>query len=207
MKEYKLTSEPRDLRTKSTTRKLRAQGKIPAVYYFHQQEPVAIAVDAKTIQQALHSGARIFNLQVADKHHKALIKEIQYNPVTDQAQHIDFMGVNLSETIHYKVPINITGIAIGVKDFGGVQEQHLWELEIKCRVSDIPEDITLDISTLGLGDSIFVHDIQLEGVEILTPGTSPIVSIVRATGLAVAAEEEAEEEEVTEEEGEEETKE
>jgi len=193
MTEIKLSSELRTDLSKAQTKQLRRDGKIPAIYYFHQQKPVALIIDQKAFRTAMQSSARILDLQIGKKRHKCVIKDVQYHPVTDAIQHIDFMGVNLTETIHIKVPIHVKGEAVGVKTFGGVLEQHLWEIEVKCQVANIPEDITIDVSELGLNDSISVADLEIENAEILTTHSAAIVSVVLATGAK--EEEEAEEEE------------
>ncbi len=113
------------------------------------------------------------------------------------------MGVSLEEMVTVSIPINVTGTAIGVKTFGGILEQHLWELEVKCKVSQIPDRVTIDVTNLNLGDSINAGSLNIEGVEILIPATTSIVSVVKPTGTK--AEEEVAKEEVTEEVGAEET--
>ncbi|MCK4446734.1 MAG: 50S ribosomal protein L25/general stress protein Ctc, partial [Candidatus Marinimicrobia bacterium] len=105
-------------------------------------------------------------------------------------------------------PINFVGESVGFKTDDGVLTPPLWELEVKCRVSEIPEALALDVTDLDLGDSISVSDVKLEkDVEILTPPSTSIVSVVKPTGAAVeeVVEEEIEEEEVAEEESKEES--
>ena len=203
MTEIKLSSELRTDLSKAHTKQLRRDGKIPAIYYFHQQKPVALIIDQKDFRTAMQSSARILDLQIGKKRHKCVIKDVQYHPVTDVIQHIDFMGVNLTEIINIKVPVHVTGEAIGVKTFGGVLEQHLWEVEVKCQVANIPEDISIDVSELGLNDSISVADLEIENVEILTTHSAAIVSVVLATGAKEKEEVEEEEELAEGEEGEE----
>ena len=191
MSEVKLSSELRTDLSKSETKRLRREGKIPAIYYFHQQKPLPLVIDQKEFRAAMRTGTQLIDLQIGNKHHNCVVKEMQYHPVTDAALHIDFMGVNLKEVINIKVPIRIIGEAVGVKTFGGVLEQHLWEVEVKCMVSNIPGDINIDVTDLNLGDSINVGHIKLEEAEIQTPVTASIVSVVKATGAG--REEEAEE--------------
>ena len=208
MAEYKIISEPRTNFAKGETKKLRREGRIPAVYYFHKQKSLPISIDLKEFRAAIQSRQRLFDLTIGENSHKCVVKDVQFNPITDQAIHVDFMGVNLQEVIHINIPINFVGESVGVKTADGVLTQHLWELEVKCRVSEIPEALALDVTDLDLGDSIFVSDVKLEkDVEILTPPSTSIVSVVKATGAAVeeVVEEEIEEEEVAEEESKEES--
>lgn len=203
--EYKLNSILRTEFKRSTTRKLRREGMVPAVYYYHKEKPVHLAVNLKELKEAIESGAHIFDLTMGKKSHKAVLREVQHHPVTDEIIHVDFMGVSLEETITIKVPVHITGTAVGVKTYGGVLEQHLWEVEVKCKTANIPDYITVDVSHLNIGDSIKAGDIHLEGLEVLTPHSAAIVSVVPPTGARAEevkpAEEvvgEAEEEEKTE---------
>jgi len=208
MAEYKIISEPRTNFAKGETKRLRREGRIPAVYYFHKQKSLPISIDLKEFRAAIQSRQRLFDLTIGRKGHKCVVKDVQFNPITDNAIHVDFMGVDLQEVIHINIPINLVGESIGVKTAEGVLAQHLWELEVKCRVSEIPEALALDVTDLDLGDSIFVSDVKLEkDVEILTSPSTSIVSVVKATGVAVeeVVEEEIEEEEVAEEESKEES--
>ena len=208
MAEYKIISEPRTNFAKGETKKLRREGRIPAVYYFHKQKSLPISIDLKEFRAAIQSRQRLFDLTIGENSHKCVVKDVQFNPITDQAIHVDFMGVDLQEVIHINIPINLVGESVGVKTAEGVLTQHLWELEVKCRVSEIPEALALDVTDLDLGDSIFVSDVKLEkDVEILTSPSTSIVSVVKATGVSVeeVVEEEIEEEEVAEEESKEES--
>jgi len=192
---HKISSELRKNLKRSNTNALRREGKIPAIYYFHNEEPISITVDSHEFHMGLQTGAHIFDLQLGDKRHKSIIKEIQYDPVSEEPIHVDFMGVDLKESIHINIPIHLHGEPVGVKTFGGVLNQHLWQLNIKCRVSDIPDSVELDVSDLDLGDSINVSDISIEAGEILDAPERSIVSVVQPTGLPVVEEEEEELEE------------
>jgi large subunit ribosomal protein L25 len=202
MSEYKLKSELRGDYRKTTTRQLRRTGKIPAIFYFHQEEPIGLSVDLKELKAGIQAHAHIFELQINTKKQKCILKEIQHDPVSDEIIHADFMGITLKEEITVMVPLRLTGSAIGVRELGGILEQHLWELEVKCKATEIPDEITLDISNLNIGDSISAAAIKMENIELLTPLNTSIASVVKATG-AKAAEEEVPAEEIEEEEGEE----
>ena len=206
MSEYKLKSELRSDYRKTSTKQLRRTGKIPAIFYFHQEEPIGLSMDLKALKAGIQAHAHIFELQINTKKQKCILKELQRDPVTDEIIHADFMGITLKEEITVMVPLRLTGSAIGVREFGGILEQHLWELEVKCKATEIPDEITLDISHLNIGDSISVATIKMENIELLTPLNTSIASVVKATG-AKAAEEEVPAEEIEEEEGEEQEKE
>jgi large subunit ribosomal protein L25 len=196
MANYKLNTELRTDIHKRVNKQLRQAGKIPAVYYFHQESPIPLSVDLKELKNAIHSGAHIIELHMGEKKHICILRELQHNPVTDEIIHADFMGITLKEDITVNVPVVIEGTAVGVKDFGGVLAQQLWEIEVKCKATDIPDSFVVEVSNLNIGDSISVADLSVEKAEILTSVSSSIVSVVKATGMAIEEEvEEAEEEE------------
>jgi large subunit ribosomal protein L25 len=190
---YKLNAELRTDFQKGATKRMRRAGLVPAVYYHHTEKPVALSLDLKDLKAALRSSAHIYDLDINKKSHKCIVRDVQFDPLSEEIIHADFMGVSLEEMVTVNIPINVTGIAVGVKTFGGILEQHLWELEVKCKASKIPDRVTIDVTNLNLGDSISANSIKIEGVEILTPGTASIVSVVMPTGTK--AEEEAVKEE------------
>ena len=211
MLEYKLSAEARTALTKRDTKKLRRDGKIPSVYYYHVENPIPLCIDVKDLNAALHSGAHIINLQIGRKSYPCIVRNLQHNPISEMIIHADFMGVNLEEKIVVSIPIKLVGIAIGVKTFGGILAQHLWELEVKCKAAEIPDGVTIDVSALNLGDSIGVKDIQIPNAEIQNVISASIVSVVKPSGVAeeekpAEVEETAEGEEKEEEEKEEKTK-
>ena len=195
MADYKLQSKLRTNIHKCENKRLRNEGRIPAVFYFHQDKPVPLSVDVKELKGAIHSGANIYELHMGKKKHICILRDVQYDPVSEDIIHADFMGITMQEDITVNVPIHLEGNAIGVKDFDGVLAQQIWEIEVKCKASDIPDAFTVDVSLLNIGDSIAVSDISAENVEILTPQSSSIVSIVKAAGAKAEEEEEIEEEE------------
>ncbi|HDP67564.1 MAG TPA: 50S ribosomal protein L25 [Candidatus Marinimicrobia bacterium] len=204
MANYKLNTDLRTNLHKRVNKQLRKEGKIPAVYYFHREKPLPLAVDLKELRSAIHSGAHIIELQMGNKKHICIIRDLQHDPVSDEIIHADFMGITLQEDITVDVPIVVEGSAIGVKNFGGVLAQHLWEIEVKCKATDIPDNFTVNVANLNIGDSITVGDLVVpEHVELLTPTNSSIVSVVKATGLKTEEELEAGEELEEGEEGEE----
>lgn len=198
MANYRLNSQVRTDTHKRVTKQLRRDGKIPAVYYFHREKPVPLAVDLKELRAAIHSGAHIIELHMDNKKHICILRDLQHNPVTDEITHADFMGITLKEDITVNIPIVITGNAIGVREFGGVLAQHLWEIEVKCKASDIPDNFTIDVTNLNIGDSISVADLSVENAVILTPADTSILSVVKSTGMKLEEEAEAAAEELEE---------
>jgi large subunit ribosomal protein L25 len=183
---------------KSVSRKLRAQGIVPAVYYGRGEDPIALTVNAKEIDTLLHAGGSsnvIVDLQVegdATTDRKALIREIQRDPVAGNLLHLDFQHISLTERITVEVPIELVGVPTGVKDGGGILEHLLREVEVECLPTDIPSGITFDVSGLAIGDSLHVSDLSAPGVEILTDGERTIATVVPPTVLEEAKPAEAE---------------
>ncbi len=116
-----------------------------------------------------------------------MIKDLQYHPLNEENIHIDFVKISLTEKIKVSVPIILGGEAKGVKE-GGVLEQILWNLEIEGLATDIPERIEVEISNLGIGDSIHAGDIKLaENLKLITPPISTVATVVKKVEEEVAA--------------------
>lgn len=202
MAEYILNAEIRTDLQKGATKRMRRAGMVPAVYYHHTEKPASLSLNLDELKTALRSSIHIYDLKINQKSHKCILRGIQFNPITEEIIHVDFMGVSLEEMVTVNIPIHVTGTAVGVKTFGGILEQHLWELTVKCKASQIPDGVTIDVTELNLGDSISAGYFKIEDVEIITPLTASVVSVVKPTGLK-AEEEEVKEEGEEEAEGEE----
>ena len=162
---YKLNVENRPITGKKTAKKLRNKRIIPGVLYFKGEEPIQIAVDKLVMYHALHSGQRIYEIDVAGTTQYVMVKEMQYHPVTDALIHIDFMRVRRSEKINISVPIMLIGESLGVKE-GGVLSQSLTQIEIECLPTDVPEQIELDVTDLEMNSSYSVADVKIKDEEI-----------------------------------------
>ncbi len=186
-------------------RVLRRAGQIPAVLYGRKIEPVLLSVNTKDLEQILKKGSFgqfILNLVIQNgkKMTKpAIIKELQTHPVSGSLIHIDFYEVDMKRQIKVMVPVVTTGKSAGIEE-GGLLNIVRRELEVFCLPGDIPEAIEIDISELGIGDSIHIEDVPLgENVEV-----SADVNFTVVTVLSPKVEEEVVEEEEEELEGEEE---
>src|SRR3989442_7909208 len=203
---------------KGVARKLRADGRIPGVYYGRGEESIPLTVALKDLEAVIESadGSNVIvDLKLsgtAAKDRKALIREIQRHPVAGLILHLDLQHISLTERITVEVPIVLIGTPIGVKDGGGILEHLLREVEVECLRTDIPSRLEVDVSALQIGDSLHVSDIKAERAEILTEADRAIAAVVPPTVLeevkpaeeAVAAEPEvigAKEEEGETEEG------
>lgn len=181
MREINLKAKIREEIGKEAVKKLRHQGFVPAVAY-KGKNSISIKVPAKDFLDVINTKAGenvVINLQVEGKKasRTVIIKEIQYHPIKGDTLHIDFNEISLTEAITVKVPIKVLGEAEGVKE-GGVLEHIFWELEVECLPTQIPEDIPVDVSSLKIGDSILVKDLQVPaGVKILSDPETTVISV------------------------------
>ena len=161
MQEYKIEVQKRDLSSKkSFVKGLRRNGDIPGIYYSHDsKESIPFLVTEKVLREALKSDSQVYKINVGSKLRDVIIKTIQYHPITEAMLHIDLYGVDMDTKVTVKVPIIITGQAIGVKEEGGVLNQSMTELDIECLPSDIPQNIEVDISNLAIGDTMRLENI------------------------------------------------
>ena len=169
---------------KGGARKARAAGHIPAVLYGHGQEPVPVSIQAREFDLALRShkgGNPIVNLAVGGGEYTALIRAVQYDPLSHDILHLDFQHISLTETIEVKVAVHLTGLPVGVKDGGGILETILREIEVRCLPTAIPPAIEVDVSHLNIGDSVHVREITVPNVTILNDGAETVATVVPPT--------------------------
>jgi large subunit ribosomal protein L25 len=178
---------------KSVARKLRQGGRIPAIVY-GEGEPIPVAADPKSLLKVLRTEAGenvILNLTIVDTEEvtrKAMVKGVQVDPVTGIVLHADFLAISLERPIEVGVPVELVGVARGVKEEGGIVEQILRELKVKCLPRAIPDRIQLEISTLSMGDVVHVKDLAIPGgVELLTDREQVVVTVAAAPVEEVAA--------------------
>lgn len=161
-----LKTETREGLGKEANKKLRKLGVIPAVFY-HKQKAESIQVDALEFAKILKVGEQLVEMTIDGKKKKALIKDIQYHPVTEDVLHIDFQGVSLSEVVQLAVPLNFVGTPAGVRE-GGLLDVHMHEIEVKCKASDIPTQLDVEIDALNINDSLHVSDLDFGDLEIVS---------------------------------------
>ncbi len=164
---------------KQGTNRLRGEGFVPAIIYGAGEKSVAIKLDRKELKKIDISRESIVLNLVSEKGKKAvLIKEVQHHPVSDAVLHIDFKHISLHEKIKVNVPVAIKGEAPGVKVDGGVLEHLLWEVEVECLPTDIPEKFEADVSGLNIGDFVYIRDLSSpSGVKIINDPETAIISV------------------------------
>jgi large subunit ribosomal protein L25 len=203
--ENALQVEIRQSAGKGAARKLRATGKIPGVCYGKGEGAVPLSLDPLALRRVLErSGAglnTVISLAVSGggtlDGRMVLLRELQREPVGGSFLHADFYAVDVAQKVTVKVPLHLSGKAKGI-DLGGIVDHQLRELELECLPLAIPRQIEVDVSELGIGDSIHVRDLALpEGVSVLTGADVSVVSVVTPSKAeepvaAVAPEEGAE---------------
>ena len=178
-KEYKLEVEKRTKANKKDLKELRKSGKIPGIYYsYDSKESLPFFIEQSVINNALKSDANIFAINVGGKDRTVLFKSVQYHPVTEQMTHIDLYGVNMNKPVIVKVPINLIGTPIGVKEEGGILNQVSQEIEVKCLPGDIPNELDINIDELSIGDTIIAESVKLDdSLELISSADMLIVSV------------------------------
>jgi large subunit ribosomal protein L25 len=192
MQKYTLNVKTRNPSNKGSLKQLRKAGEIPG-NIFGKGNARAISVSTiafRNVNKEIGGGAGLIELkdengELALTH----VKGVQVNPISRIIEHIDFHEVARGETFDSKLPVVLTGVndCLGVKNDGGMLDHKTLELEIRCRPSKLPENISVDVSNLNVGDAIHVDDLEaIEDVEFLNTGIQVIVSCQPPTVAAAA---------------------
>jgi large subunit ribosomal protein L25 len=184
MKSVPLNAFPRTLGRRAGAKKLRSEGRIPAVIYGGENKAQSVEVNAREIGDLiLHSVSENLLVDLAIKDDAkpkrlALVQEVQHHPLSGHVLHVDFHEVSPTEKVTIMVPVETTGEAAGVKNSGGVLEHVLFKLKVRALPRDLPEQVVVDVTTLELNKTIHIGDIKApEGVEILGDKNIPVVSV------------------------------
>lgn len=183
--QVKLAASRRSGIGRSAVRKLKASGAVPAVIYGSKAQPEALQVSKREISALLSHAAGeniLVELEIEGANRLAMVQEVQHAPIGGDILHVDFHAVSMDELIEADVPLEPTGTANGVKNFGGLLEQSLRSLSIECLPRDLPNVITVDVSALNIGDAIHVRDIPLpSGVTTTNPAELTAFSVMAPT--------------------------
>lgn len=179
--------------------RLRAEGKVPGVVYGQGKDPVAVSVVWRDLRHALVGEAglnALIDLQVDGASELVIVKDLQRHPVRRDVLHVDFLRINRDEELTVDVPITLLGEATEVLRADGVVDQSMHALSVTAKPNDIPNELTIDISGLALGDTLRVADLQLPaGVTTSVDPEEPVVSTSAAAVMDVEPAEEGEAEE------------
>jgi large subunit ribosomal protein L25 len=156
----------------------RAAGRIPAVIYGLDKKPVSVTVDEKTITAVIKADPNaIITLQHPGGEDVVIIKAIQRHPVTDKYTHFDFQRISLTEKIKVKVHVKLVGECYGAKVQAGLVEHTMREVNVSCLPTEIPHEVTVDITDLHINHSLRVKDIKLGKFELLDAPEQIVVSV------------------------------
>lgn len=182
-KDITIAAESRDSRGKNAARRLRATGSVPAVLYGGDGEPAAVSISPKELTKILNSRTghnTIFNLgQTGKEPTPVMIIDWQFDPMKDTLLHVDLKRIDLTKRLHVKVPVVTQGDPRGVKVQGGLLDTVTREIEIECLPNDIPEQFTVDVSELLIGQGIRASDVPLTGsMKLLSSAEAVIAHVV-----------------------------
>src|SRR5215471_2774721 len=184
MKSVNLNAFPRTLARRGGVKKLRTAGRIPAIIYGRQAQPQNLEVSAKEMEDLIHhsiSENLLVDLAVKDDARPkrlALVQEVQHHPLSGKVLHVDFHEIAENEKVTVMVPVETEGEAEGVKTEGGVLEHVLFKIRARGLAKDIPEQITVDVSHLKIGEAIHLGEIKAPaGVEIVGDKQIPVIAV------------------------------
>jgi large subunit ribosomal protein L25 len=184
-----LQAEERNERGKNAARRLRASGMTPAVLYGEGNEAggsTALAIPTRIVDYTLHhfGDNALYNIAIDGDTSTARVVDAQRDPVSGLLVHVDFAPVNMTERIEVTVPLHVTGDAPGVEE-GGVLQQVAYEIQVESLPGDIPQEITLDVSGLGMNENLTLCDLTLpEGVTLLSEPEEVAVTVTAPTEIS-----------------------
>jgi large subunit ribosomal protein L25 len=187
-----LKAEVRTGTGKGVTRKLRAGGRVPAVVYGSGKEPLSLSLAAHETELLFHSISvdnTIVNLEIEGQKApvSTLLREIQVHPIRPGIVHVDFLRIEMGVEVELEVPVHLIGTARGVREDGGLIEQSLHHLPIRCTPANIPEDVKVDVTNLGVGDIIHVGDLTLPESVVANIDADRIVCTIQLPRAAEAS--------------------
>jgi large subunit ribosomal protein L25 len=178
----KVTAEARASKGSSAGRVLRRTGKFPGVVYGVGKAPMNVQLDEKAFKKAMHSHASehvMMDLEITGvETKKVLLQEVQHHPITRQILHADFHEISLTEKLRIEIPVHLVGDPVGVTQAGGTLEHLLRSIEVECLPTDIVEAFDVDVSGLGIGDSLSAGDVKLDPAKF---------TLISDASLAIAA--------------------
>lgn len=202
MVQSSLRVKPRIRIGKSGAREVRKEGNIPAILYGQGAEPIPLVVRPDELKQALSNTAGIntvLELEIDGSEPPAkkfsMVKEIQRDPVKNRVIHLDFLAIDMEKSIRVKVPVNTRGRSEGERR-GGSLEKLMRTIDLECLPGNIPDSIEIDVSSLSMGDFVYIADLEFdEGVKPIRDGSEKVIQVIAQRLIEdVETEEEVEEE-------------
>ena len=193
MKEINVKGQKRSDLGKKASKEMRKEGMIPCNLYGEaknangQPEAVAFMVPMAELRKVVYTPhIYVINLDIDGKKHTAIMKELQFHPVTDALLHVDCFEINEKKDISIGIPVNLVGHAQGVRD-GGRMSLSIRKLVVKAPYKQIPEKLDIDVTAMTIGKSIKAGELNFDGLEIITPKDVVICSIKMTRAAAAAA--------------------
>ncbi|MDY4890115.1 MAG: 50S ribosomal protein L25/general stress protein Ctc [Prevotella sp.] len=196
MREISINGQVREGLGKKASKMLRKEGLIPCNLYGEKKdanglpEALAFSVPFSELRKVVYTPhIYVVNININGTNHVAIMKELQFHPVTDALLHADFYEINDTKDITIGIPVKLNGLAQGVRD-GGRINLSIRKINVKAQYKNIPEVLNIDVTNLGLGKSIKVGERSFEGLELVTPAEVVVCSVkaTRASRSAAAAE-------------------
>lgn len=168
----------------STLKALRAAGKVPGIYYGHGQANIPVSLPELTLKPLYKTSAtHVINLKLDDgSSHTCILRDIQFDPLTDRPIHFDLFGLNAEEELTIEVPVVLKGTPQGVKD-GGALQHVIHRLRVSCLPKNIPDHIEVNVENLKINTSVHVRELVVPNVAILENESSTVVAVVPPTIL------------------------
>lgn len=178
MEKVVLAGSVRTVSKKSANGQLRREGKVPGVFYAKTVQPIAVTVLENAINPLVFTPeTHIINFKLDNNQEfDCVLKDVQFDPVTDRVIHFDLHGITSGEQIEIEVPVTYKGSAIGVRD-GGLLQALLHKLTVKCLPTEVPEHVEIDVTNMKIGQSIHVSDLNVAGVEFQHTPETVVVSV------------------------------
>ena len=196
MREISINGQVREGLGKKASKMLRKEGLIPCNLYGEKKdanglpEALAFSVPFSELRKVVYTPhIYVVNININGTNHVAIMRELQFHPVTDALLHADFYEINDTKDITIGIPVKLNGLAQGVRD-GGRINLSIRKINVKAQYKNIPEVLNIDVTNLGLGKSIKVGELSFEGLELVTPAEVVVCSVkaTRASRSAAAAE-------------------
>lgn len=188
MKTFEISGSSRTEIGKKSTKALRAENKVPCVLY-GEKENLHFALSNSDLRKLIYTPhVFLVDLKIDDKPYQAIIKDLQFHPVSDELLHIDFLPISDKKPITIEIPVKLNGLAPGVRE-GGKLALRMRKIRVKALAASLPDILDIDISNLNLGQSINISDLSFDGLEMMNAKNAVVcsVNLTRAArGLAAA---------------------
>ncbi|MCD6336006.1 MAG: 50S ribosomal protein L25 [Candidatus Latescibacteria bacterium] len=183
---------------KGHSKRLRKQGIIPGVLYGPEEDPTPIEIERVQMEELLHAGGETSLVTLLlgrerKRDRKTIVRDLQYDPIHGDLTHVDFQHISLTQTINVEIPISVVGIPDGVRNSEGILDHTMHSLELSCLPMEIPDHVEVDVTELGLGQSIQVADLLEQESRIISDPERVVLSVILPKKAALVEEVEEEE--------------